>query len=109
MPSYLFTDLETGETDEYIISYSKMKEMQQDERYQQVFQMPSVSTSNSASFPDGHMPNSRKQAMDLEKKIANTTAKMYGQKQENREEYKKEIKELEGRRKAPTGSNKNGE
>ena len=68
--------------------------------------MPNVSTSNSATFPDGHMPESRKQAIDIEKKIAGVQAKMYGARLENRDEYKAEIKNLEKARKAPIDSNK---
>lgn len=106
MPLYTFKNLDTGEVREYVLSYEEMKEMERHPDFQRVMEMPTVNTVNSATFVDGHIPASRKEALNLEKKIAVTTAQMYGAKPSERDEYKKEIKELESRRKAPTGTNK---
>ena len=106
MPLYTFKNLETGEIEELTLSYDAMKEKEKDPNFQRLIEMPAVNTSNSATFLDGHAPNSRKKAIDLEKKIATTTAKMYGVKLEDREEIRKEINAMKKTRKAPIGENK---
>lgn len=106
MPLYTFKNLDTGEVREYVLSYEEMKELERHPDFQRVMEMPTVNTVNSATFVDGHIPNSRKQALDLEKKIATTTAQMYGARPEERDEYRNEIKDMKSRRKAPTETNK---
>lgn len=73
---------------------------------QRVFEFPAINTTNSATYVDGHVPESRKQALDVEKKIANLTAIEYGTKPSERGRVREEIKELKSRRKAPIGTNK---
>lgn len=107
MQFYKFLDENTGEHIERLLTRSEMEKFLKDNPHlKRVFEFPAINTSNSATFVEGHIPQSRKQAMDLERKIANLTATEYGTKPSERGEIKKEISELKKRRKAPIGTNK---
>lgn len=107
MPSYKFRNRNTGEEVIEVIPHSSIQAyLDEHPDYDRVFEFPTINTSNSATFVDGHMPNSRKQALDIEKKIINLKAVEYGTRPELRGEIKQEIKNLESRRKAPIGTNK---
>lgn len=107
MPYYKFRNKETGEEHDELMSHSKLEEfVEAHPELERVFEFPHINTVNSATFLDGHAPQSRKQAFDVEKKIATLQQKEYNTKPSERGEIKKEIKELKSRRKAPIGANK---
>jgi hypothetical protein len=107
MPYYKFVNKETGEEIEELMSHAKLEQYVEDNPHlQRVFEFPAINTTNSATFLDGHAPSSRKEAIALEKRIAKLKVKAAGTKHTERGEIHKEIKTLEGTRKAPIGSNK---
>jgi hypothetical protein len=107
MPYYKFRNKETGEEMDELMSHSSLEGFVKDHpELERVFEFPHINTINSATYIEGHIPNSRKQAFDIEKKIAGMKAEEYNIKPEDRGEVQKEIKELESKRKAPIGTNK---
>ena len=107
MPYYKFVNKDTGEAIEELMPHAELEQFIKDNPHlQRVFEFPAINTVNSATFLDGHAPESRKQAFDIEKKIAAMKKIEYSTKHEDRGEVRKVIKDLEERRKAPIGSNK---
>jgi hypothetical protein len=107
MPVYLFRNIETDEVIEELISYDDMKTyIERNPGYERVMAMPQINTVNSATFVEGHIPNSRKEAFAIEKKIAELRAQEYNMRPEDRKEVQEEIKERKSRQKAPIGVNK---
>lgn len=106
---YDFRNEETGEESEHFFSREELERfVEENPKQKRVFKMPQISTSTSATYVDGFAPNSRKQAIALEKEIAALTAQEYGTRPDKRAEIQEEIKKIKQKRKAPVGANKGG-
>ena len=107
MPYYRFINKETGEEIEELMPHAELAAYTEAHpELQRVFEFPKISTSNSATFLDGHAPESRKKAIATEKKIADLTAQSYNLPHDKRGEINEEIKKVKATRKAPIGANK---
>ena len=105
---HLYKNKDTGEEVEILLDPNKVEQYNKDNPHLTPLLnvCTNISTVKSATFLDGHAPNSRKQAINTEKEIAALKVIEAGTHPKKRDDIKKAIKVAESKRKAPIETNK---
>jgi|SaaInlStandDraft_2_1057019.scaffolds.fasta_scaffold225525_2 hypothetical protein len=107
---FIYTD-EEGKELEVLLDPNKVEQYNQDNPHltPALNVCTTINTVKSATFLDGKAPNSRRQAIMLEKEIASLKVIEAGTNSKKRTEISKAVKEAEGKRKGFIETNKDGQ
>ena len=108
---HMFKNKDTGEELEVLLDPNKLDQYLLDNDHLEPLLnvCTNINTVKSSTFLDGKAPNSRRQAIMLEKEIASLKVIEAGTNSKKRTEISKAVKEAEGKRKGFITTNKDGQ